>query len=118
MSEINVQLKDGTPVAVPVSTTVADALKKLDRDVAKQALAARGVWRSSRTCLKRKATHATKIEPVPPQTLAGLDVLRHSTAHPLAAAVLDLFPEPNSGLALLEDPRYGFLRCNCPRNLD
>ena len=41
MSEINVQLKDGEPVPVPDSATVAEALKKLDRDVAKQALAAR-----------------------------------------------------------------------------
>src|SRR5262252_2564898 len=41
MSEINVQLKDGAPVAVPSPTTVAEALKKLDRDLAKQALAAR-----------------------------------------------------------------------------
>lgn len=51
-----------------------------------------------------------KIEPVLPQTLEGLDVLRHSTAHLLAAAVLDLFPGTQLGIgpALLEDPRYGF----------
>jgi len=37
-------------------------------------------------------------------------VLRHSTAHLLAAAVLDLFPGTKLGIgpALLEDPRYGF----------
>jgi sulfur carrier protein ThiS len=40
MSDINVQLKDGAPVTVPGPTTVAEALKKLDRDLAKQALAA------------------------------------------------------------------------------
>jgi len=38
---------------------------------------------------------ALEIEPVLPQTLAGLDVLRHSTAHLLAAAVLDLFLAPS-----------------------
>ena len=45
-----------------------------------------------------------------PQTLAGLEVLRHSTAHLLAAAVLDLFPGTQLGIgpALLDDPRYGF----------
>jgi threonyl-tRNA synthetase len=45
-----------------------------------------------------------------PATLEGLDVLRHSTAHLLAAAVLDLFPGTKLGIgpALLEDPRYGF----------
>jgi len=41
MSEINVQLKDGAPLQVSGSTTVAEALKKLDRDIAKQALAAK-----------------------------------------------------------------------------
>jgi len=42
--------------------------------------------------------------------LEGLEVLRHSTAHLLAAAVLDLFPGTKLGIgpALLEDPRYGF----------
>src|SRR2546423_8085209 len=41
MGEINVQLNDSAPVPVPSSTTVAEALKKLDRDQAKQALATR-----------------------------------------------------------------------------
>ncbi|MBC7929646.1 MAG: threonine--tRNA ligase, partial [Rubrivivax sp.] len=51
-----------------------------------------------------------EIEPVLPGTLGGLDVIRHSTAHLLAAAVLDLFPGTKLGIgpALLEDPRYGF----------
>jgi threonyl-tRNA synthetase len=55
-------------------------------------------------------TDAATIEPVLPGTLDGLDVLRHSTAHLLAAAVLDLFPGTKLGVgpALLEDPRYGF----------
>ena len=41
MSDINVQLKDGASAVLPDSATVAEALKKLDRDVAKQALAAK-----------------------------------------------------------------------------
>jgi threonyl-tRNA synthetase len=45
-----------------------------------------------------------------PQTRDGLEVLRHSTAHLLAAAVLDLFPGTKLGIgpALLDDPRYGY----------
>src|SRR6266481_802475 len=113
MSEINVQLKDGVPVQVPGSITVAEALKKLDRDLAKQALAARVNGREvdlAYTLDSQANGDAIKIEPVLPQTLAGLDVLRHSTAHLLAAAVLDLFPGTKLGIgpALLEDPRYGF----------
>jgi threonyl-tRNA synthetase len=113
MSEINVQLKDGAPVPVPDSATVAEALKKLDRDLAKQALAAKVGGRE--VDLAAQVTDladngALQIEPIVPQTRDGLEVLRHSTAHLLAAAVLDLFPGTKLGIgpALLDDPRYGF----------
>src|SRR5918998_853579 len=114
MSEINVQLKDGEPVPVPDSATVAEALKKLDRDLAKQALAAkvggRGVDLTAPIGTLRENGDAVQIEPIVPQTRDGLEVLRHSTAHLLAAAVLDLFPGTKLGIgpALLDDPRYGF----------
>src|SRR6266478_3424320 len=113
MSEINVQLENGTTAQIATPVTVAEALKKLDRDAAKQALAARVNGREVDLAYSIEASEngdAIKIEPVLPQTLAGLDVLRHSTAHLLAAAVLDLFPGTKLGIgpALLEDPRYGF----------
>ena len=94
MSEINVQLENGTTAQIATPVTVAEALKKLDRDAAKQALAARVNGREVDLAYSIEASEngdAIKIEPVLPQTLAGLDVLRHSTAHLLAAAVLDLF---------------------------
>ena len=113
MSEINVQLNGGPSAQMPAPVTVGEALKKLDRDVAKQALAARVNGREVDLAYTLDAPangDAIKIEPVLPQTLEGLDVLRHSTAHLLAAAVLDLFPGTKLGIgpALLEDPRYGF----------
>src|SRR5687767_14783579 len=114
MSEINVQLKNGEPVPVPDSATVAEALKKLDRDLAKQALAAkvggREVDLTAQLDELRSNGEAVQIEPIVPQTRDGLEVLRHSTAHLLAAAVLDLFPGTKLGIgpALLDDPRYGF----------
>src|SRR5437763_14064006 len=113
MSEINVQLNDSAPVQVPGSTTVAEALKKLDRDLAKQALAARVNGREVDLVSQIQASEngdAVRIEPVLPQTRDGLDVLRHSTGHLLAAAGLDLFPGAKLGIgpALLADPRYGF----------
>jgi threonyl-tRNA synthetase len=113
MSDVNVQLENGASVQVPAPITVGEAMKKLDRDVAKQALAARVNGREVDLAYSIEASEngdAIKIEPVLPQTLAGLDVLRHSTAHLLAAAVLDLFPGTKLGIgpALLEDPRYGF----------
>src|SRR5437762_2096412 len=113
MSEINVQLNNGPAALIPAPVTVAEALKKLDRDLAKQALAARINGREVDLAYSIEASEngaAVKIEPVLPQTLEGLDVLRHSPAHLLAAAVLDLFPGTKLGIgpALLEDPRYGF----------
>ena len=118
MSDINVQLKDGAPVQVPASSTVAEALKKLDRDVAKQALAAKIHGREVDLTAQLdaissgngEAQSSVQIEPVLPQTRDGLEVLRHSTAHLLAAAVLDLYPGTKLGIgpALLDDPRYGY----------
>jgi threonyl-tRNA synthetase len=114
MSEINVQLKNGEPVPVPDSATVAEALKKLDRDLAKQALAAkvggREVDLTAQLDALRANGEAVEIEPIVPATRDGLEVLRHSTAHLLAAAVLDLFPGTKLGIgpALLDDPRYGY----------
>jgi threonyl-tRNA synthetase len=122
MSEINVQLKGGSPVPVPASATVAEALKKLDRDLAKQALAAKIAGRevdltaqldalpANGDAVPESVASVVQIEPIVPQTRDGLEVLRHSTAHLLAAAVLDLFPGTKLGIgpALLDDPRYGF----------
>ncbi len=112
MSEINVQLKDGPAALLTGPVTVAEALKRLDRDAAKKALAARVNGREVDLAFTLSAQNGepVQIEPVLPETLEGLDVLRHSTAHLLAAAVLDLFPGTKLGIgpALLDDPRYGF----------
>src|SRR5258705_8341077 len=119
MNDINVQLKDGASVVLPDSATVAEALKKLDRDVAKQALAAKVGGHEVDLAAPLSAlpsengeseNSVVQIEPIVPQTRDGLEVLRHSTAHLLAAAVLDLFPGTKLGIgpALLDDPRYGY----------
>src|SRR2546428_1138589 len=113
MSEINVKLNDGAPVQVLSSTTVAEALKRLNRELAKQALAARDNGREvdlAYSIESQENGEPVEIEPVMPDTLEGLDVIRHSTAHLLAAAVLDLFPGTKLGIgpALLDDPRFGF----------
>ncbi|HEV8371360.1 MAG TPA: threonine--tRNA ligase [Pyrinomonadaceae bacterium] len=116
MSEINVQLKNGAAVPMPASSTIAEVLKKLDRDVAKQALAAKVGGREVDLAAQLDAlpsengAASVQIEPIVPQTRDGLEVLRHSTAHLLAAAVLDLFPGTKLGIgpALLDDPRYGY----------
>ncbi|HEY0005914.1 MAG TPA: threonine--tRNA ligase [Pyrinomonadaceae bacterium] len=114
MSEINVQLNNGAAAQLESPVTVAEVLKRLDREAAKKALAARVNGREVDLAYTLSAQENNggpiRIEPVLPETLEGLDVLRHSTAHLLAAAVLDLFPGTQLGIgpALLDDPRYGF----------
>src|SRR6201988_5448935 len=110
MGDLNVKLKTGEPVLVPESATVAEALKKLDRELAKQALAAKigdrevdltaplDTLRPSNGEGNGEAGATVQIEPIVPQSRDGLEVLRHSTAHLLAAAVLDLFPGTKLGI--------------------
>jgi threonyl-tRNA synthetase len=113
MSEISVQSKGGQSAQLPPQATVAEALKRLDRDAAKQALAAKVNGQEvdlTRRLEELANGRPVEVEAVLPNTLDGLDVIRHSAAHLLAAAVLDLFPGTKLGVgpALLDDPRYGF----------
>lgn len=120
MSELN--LKYGENVrAIPAPATVADALKAFDRDVLKKSLAAK--VNGEEVDLNKELAgngEVLSIEPITADTRDGLEVIRHSTAHLLAAAVLDLFPGTKLGVgpALMEDPRYGFFYdIIAPRNL-
>lgn len=120
MSELNVNL-NGSQRAIPAPATVADAIKAFDRDLLKSALAAK--VNGEEVDLNRELTptdNLISIEPITVDTHDGLEVLRHSTAHLLAAALLDLFPGTKLGVgpALMEDPRYGFFYdFITPRNL-
>jgi threonyl-tRNA synthetase len=91
--------------------SVLDALKAFDRDVLKNTLAAK--INGSEVDLSQQLTQSDEvlsIEPILNDSRDGLEVLRHSTAHLLAAAILELFPGTKLGVgpALMEDPRYGF----------
>ena len=110
MSELNVKFKD-VSASLPVPATVADAIKALDRDAAKRAIAAR--VNGSEVDLNAPLTavdEVISVEPIVAESRDGLEVIRHSTAHLLAAALLDLFPGTKLGIgpALMDDPRYGF----------
>ncbi|HMS39942.1 MAG TPA: threonine--tRNA ligase [Pyrinomonadaceae bacterium] len=93
------------------SVSVLDAIKAFDRDVLKKTIAAK--VNGEEVDLSKnlgETDEVLSIEPIVADTRDGLEVLRHSTAHLLAAAVLDLFPGTQLGVgpALMEDPRYGF----------
>ena len=120
MSEINVKFGEAER-SIPAPATVADAIKAFDRDVLKKALAAK--VNGEEVDLNKELTgngQPLSIEPITADTRDGLEVIRHSTAHLLAAAVLDLFPGTKLGIgpALMDDPRYGFFYdIIAPRNL-
>jgi threonyl-tRNA synthetase len=120
MSELNIKFgKDQR--SIPAPATVADAIKAFDRDALKSALAAK--LNGEEVDLNKELSgngEVLSIEPITIDTRDGLEVIRHSTAHLLAAAVLDLFPGTKLGVgpALMDDPRYGFFYdVIAPRNL-
>ncbi len=115
MSEIQNQAvaSASAPLSAPLSAL--DAIKQQDREAAKRALAARlfrhGVKQDAPVDLSYVLQAGETVEALTPE--AGndaLEVYRHSTAHLLAAAVLDLFPGTKLGIgpALLDDPKGGF----------
>lgn len=110
MSELNVKYGENQ-LSIPAPATVLDALKALDRDVLKKTLAAKvnGEEVDLGSALN-ETDEVISIEPIVADSRDGLELLRHSTAHLLAAAVLELFPGTKLGIgpALMEDPRYGY----------
>ena len=120
MSELNVKFGNDQR-SIPAPATVLDAIKAFDRDVLKKSLAAKVNGEEVDLNRELDATdEVLLIEAITSDTRDGLEVLRHSTAHLLAAAVLELFPGTKLGVgpALMEDPRYGFYYdLIAPRNL-
>jgi hypothetical protein len=114
MEELRIHVKGMGSGHVRPGATVGEALEQLGGEAAGGAVAAtvdgREVDLAFRLALPDQSGRAVEIEPIRPDTLEGLGVIRHSTAHLLAAAVLDLFPGTKLGIgpALLDDPRFGF----------
>jgi len=110
MSQVNVKYGENQR-SIPAPATVADAIKAFDRDALKKSLAAK--VNGEEVDLTKELNgngEVLSIEPILADTRDGLEIIRHSTAHLLAAAVLDLFPGTKLGIgpALMDDPRYGY----------
>ena len=110
MSELNIKFGEYQQ-SIPAPATVLDAIKAFDRDVLKRSVAAK--VNGEEVDLNRELSltdEVLSIEPITVDTREGLEVIRHSAAHLLAAAVLDLFPGTKLGIgpALMDDPRYGY----------
>ncbi len=110
MTEINVKVGENSrSFSAPVS--VAEVLKSVDRELVKKSLAAKVNGAEVDLSFTLEPTdEVLSIEPILTDTRDGLEVIRHSAAHLLAAAVLDLFPETKLGVgpALMDDARYGY----------
>jgi threonyl-tRNA synthetase len=114
VSEIHNQSNQAASSQVLAGISAIEALKQQDRDSAKKAIAARlfrdGVKHEEPVDLSYQLQAGESVEPVTPESPEALEVYRHSTAHLLAAAVLDLYPGTKLGIgpALLDDPKGGF----------
>ena len=90
MTDIAVSLQDGEIKTFPHGTTVVEALKTLvSGKKRKETITVRNNGRLLE--LSPPLTEDTVIEPVSVSSEAGLEILRHSTAHIMALAVKELY---------------------------
>ncbi|RYG97805.1 MAG: threonine--tRNA ligase [Alphaproteobacteria bacterium] len=92
---ISIQLPDGSKREFPGPVTIAEVAASIGTGLAKAALAGRvGQGDNARVVDTSYLMDAdTSLAIITDKDSAGLDVIRHSTAHLLAYAVKELFPE-------------------------
>ncbi|MGA2213359.1 MAG: TGS domain-containing protein, partial [Bryobacteraceae bacterium] len=97
MSEsLTITLPDGSQKSVPAGSSPMDIAKSIGPRLADDAVVARvdgQLWD-----LTRPFEKDAKLEILTSRNPEALEVYRHSTAHLLAAAVLELFPETKLGI--------------------
>jgi threonyl-tRNA synthetase len=87
---MHVQLPDGSMKEVPEGATIADVAASIGKRLAKDAIA--GKIDGKVVDVYTPVPDGAKIEVVTPKSEAGIDTIRHSTAHLMAMAVQELFP--------------------------
>jgi len=96
MDNIQVTLPDGSVKSVPAGTAPLDIARSLGQRLADDAIVARvdgNLWD-----LNRPFENNAQLQILTTKNPEALEVYRHSTAHLLAAAVLELFPETKLGI--------------------
>jgi threonyl-tRNA synthetase len=96
MSEITVTLPDGRRLAVPAGTTPLEVARRIAPKLAEEAVVAR--VNGELFDLTRPLTSDATLQILTPADPEALEVYRHSTAHLMAAAVLELFPGTKLGI--------------------
>jgi len=92
---IHVKLPDGSTKEVPQGTTALDIAKSISPRLADAALAAK--TNGNLIDLTRPLEKDTDLRILTDKDPEALEVYRHSSAHLMAAAVLELFPETKLG---------------------
>jgi threonyl-tRNA synthetase len=95
MSDIHITLPDGSSKDVPKGTTALEVAQSISPRLADAALAAK--TNGHLIDLTRPLDHDTDLRILTERDPEALEVYRHSSAHLLAAAVLELFPETKLG---------------------
>ena len=92
---VSIQLPDGSKREFPGPVTVAEVAASIGAGLAKAALAGRIGQGGDANVVDTSFVidHDTQLAIVTEKDAAGLDVIRHSTAHLLAYAVKELFPD-------------------------
>ncbi|WP_297450518.1 threonine--tRNA ligase [Ferrovum sp.] len=117
---ITIQLPDGSHRTYPMPLTVAEVAKSIGSGLAKAALAGKvdGRLVDTSTLIEQDVTLALVTAKDP----EGVDILRHSTAHLLAHAVKELYPEAQVTIGpVIENGFYydfSYLRPFTPEDLE
>jgi threonyl-tRNA synthetase len=96
MSTIQLTFPDGAVKEFPQGVTALEVARSLGPRLASEALVAKVDGRV--VDLSSRIESSAPIQFVTPPSAEGLEVYRHSSAHLLAAAVLELFPDAHPGI--------------------
>ena len=88
---MNITLPDGASIELEDNSTILDAAKKISNSLAKKAVA--GVINNKLVDLNTALHNGDNIKILTESDEEALEILRHSTAHLMAQAVLRLYPE-------------------------
>src|ERR1700683_3858389 len=107
---IQITLPDGATREVPRGTTAGEIARQISPRLAKEALVARAD--GDLVDLSRRLEHDAKIAILTAKDPDAVQVFRHSAAHLLGAAVLELYPQVKLGVGPPIDTGffYEFLR--------
>ena len=90
MSDITIKLPDGTQKVMPSDTTALSLASSISRNLAKAAVSA--IVNDKEVDLSTQLNDGNVVHIITVDSEAGRHVLRHSTAHVMAQAVLQMYP--------------------------